>query len=255
LVLRLWRHRYLVGSLVRRTFQLRYRQSFAGIIWALVPPLAALGAGTLVFGKILGVDTGEDYAVATMAALVPWTFFVNSFNLGVPSVVTSQAMVARLPFPRAALPLSAIGVSGIDLVLSGLLFIVVAQIAGQGLPITALWAPLLLLIEVVLVVGIILLGSALNVFARDVRLAVPLVSHFWFLLTPVLYPLTQDEELRKLLLLNPMTGLVESFREILVVGNTPSMDLLLPTIVGAVLVLLMGLWYFTTTEPRFADVI
>jgi lipopolysaccharide transport system permease protein len=108
---------------------------------------------------------------------------------------------------------------------------------------------------VMLVVGIILLGSALNVFARDVKLAVPLISHFWFLLTPVLYPLTQDEELRKWLLLNPMTGLVESFREILVVGNTPTPDLLLPAVVGAVVLLFLGLWYFSTTEPRFADVI
>jgi lipopolysaccharide transport system permease protein len=255
LIPRLWKHRFLVASLVRRTFQLRYRQSFAGIIWALVPPLAALGAGTLVFGKILGVQTGEDYAVTTMAALVPWTFFVNSFNLGVPSIVVSQSMVSRLAFPRAALPLSAIGVSGIDLALSGVLFVIVALMAGKGLPITALWVPLLLAIEVMLVVGIVLLGSAFNVFARDVKLAVPLISHFWFLLTPVLYPLTQDAELRRWLLINPMTGLVESFRQILVNGQNPTMDLLFPTIIGAASVLLVGTWYFSSTEPRFADVI
>jgi ABC-type polysaccharide/polyol phosphate export permease len=149
-----------------------------------------------------------------------------------------------------------IGTSMIDLGISLVGFALFAVITGAGLPITALWLPLLLLIELVLVVGVVLLGSAVNVFARDVRIAIPLLMQLWLFLTPVMYPLESvSGGLRTLYMLNPMTGLVEVFRQILAYGEAPSLNLLLPAAIGALVVLLIGTWYFSVTEERFADVI
>jgi ABC-type polysaccharide/polyol phosphate export permease len=165
-------------------------------------------------------------------------------------------MVQRLPFPRAVLPLSVLGTALIDLFVALLAFVVYAYITGAGLPITALWFPPLLLIEIVLAIGVTMLGSALNVFARDIRLAVPLIVQLWLFLTPVMYPLsTVPASLRTWYLVNPMTGLVEAFRDVLIYGNAPAMADLIPSLIGAVVLLVIGTWYFTTTEPRFADVI
>jgi ABC-type polysaccharide/polyol phosphate export permease len=144
----------------------------------------------------------------------------------------------------------------IDLGITTVVFVAFILVTGAGLPLTALLAPLLLAIEIAFVVGVVLLGSALNVFARDIRLAIPLLVQLWFLLTPVVYPLSDvPAELRWVYLANPMTGLIESFRSVLVYGHAPDAATLAPSIVGAILALVVGTWYFAATEKRFADVI
>jgi lipopolysaccharide transport system permease protein len=252
-----WSHRHLVMTLIRRQYQIRYRQSFVGVVWAIIPPLASLGAGTLVFDQIFGVDTGKtSYALFTLSALVPWSFLSSGLSSAVTSVTAGQSLVTRSVFPRAVLPIGAIGTAFIDFAIAGVLFVVLLFAIGDGLRLTAAWFPALLLIEVVLVTGLALLGSALHVFARDVKLAVPLVIQFWLFLTPVMYPMSEiPVGLRPWYLANPMTGVVESFRRILLFGQTPDLGMLAPAIIGAVVVLIVGSWYFRATESRFADVI
>jgi lipopolysaccharide transport system permease protein len=254
---RLWQHRDLVVSLVRRQYQVRYRQSFIGIVWAIAPPLFMLAAATLVFDVVARVDTGRSsYPMFAFAALAPWTFLANALTFGVPSITFDQQMVTRLPFPRAALPLSMLGASLVDLAIASGVFVVFAYATGNTLPVTAAWYPALLLIEIALASGIVLLGSAVNVFARDIRQAVPLLVQMWLFLTPVLYPLgAVPVELRRWYQLNPMTGLVESFRRVLLDGDAPDPSMLLSPILGALVGLMVGVWYFAATEKRFADVI
>jgi lipopolysaccharide transport system permease protein len=254
---RLWTHRTLVLTLVRRQYQLRYRQSFAGFGWALIPPLATLGVGAILFGQVVDVKFGgQPYLVAAAAGIVPWTFFANSVTQGVPSIVGSLPMVTRLPFPRAVLPLSMVGLSFVDLAVASAAFIPLAYVLGDGLAVTALWSLPLLALEIPLVIGVALLGAALNVFARDIRLAVPLLVQLLLFLTPVMYPLSRvPEHLQGAYLLNPMTGIVESFRRVLVFGQPPTMRHLLPAIVGTAILFVVGLWYFRATEPRFADAV
>jgi lipopolysaccharide transport system permease protein len=254
---RLWAYRFLIAALVTRNYKLRYRQSLAGLGWAIVPPLATLGVGVLVFDRVADVGpSGVPYPIFALAGLVPWTFFASGLTFGVSAVEGELRMLARFAFPRAALPLSAVGLSLIDLASSLFIFILFAFALGQPLPPTALLFPALVLVEVVLVSGIVLLGSALNVFARDVRLAVPLLVQVWLFITPVLYPLEEvPDALRPWYLANPMTGLVESFRDVLVFGRLPELELLWPAVAGAILAFLIGYWYFASTEQRFADVV
>jgi lipopolysaccharide transport system permease protein len=253
-----WGGRTLVLSFVRRQYQLRYRQSAAGLLWAVIPPLVSLLVATVVFHEALGVSTGDTpYWLFALAGLAPWSFFAGVVSSGVPSVAMQQTMVTRLAFPRVAIPLSMIGTGLIDLGITVALFLGAAIVTGHGVPLTALWAVPLLLLEIVFATGIILLGSALNVFARDIRLAVPLVVQMWIYLTPVMYPLSEvPDGLRPLYLANPMTGLIESFHRVLISpGLGPELDILLPSIIGAVVALVVGAWYFGSTQKSFADVI
>jgi ABC-2 type transport system permease protein/lipopolysaccharide transport system permease protein len=226
-------------------------------LWAVLVPLAMLGVGAIVFGRVAKVDTGTTpYALFAAASLPAWVFFANSLVFGIPSVGSYPTMVQRFAFPRATIPLSMVGASLLDLGIALCIFGMFALAMGNGLPITALWVPVLVLIELPLVVGMVLLGSALNVFARDFRLAVPLVTQLLLFITPVMYPLdSADGGLRTFFMLNPMTGIVESFRDVLVIGSAPSRGLLTVSIVGALLALAVGTWYFDATESRFADVI
>ncbi len=248
-------HRDLVVSLVRRQFFLRYRQSFAGPAWAIVPPLATMLMATLVFHRIAGVESGDTpYMLFTLAALTPWTLFASSITVGVPSIVSASQMITRVPFPRSALPVSMMGTAVIDVIISGVVFVVFLYATGSYLPMTALWFPLFVAIELLFATGVVLLLSALNVFARDVKQAVPLTLQLWLFLTPVMYPLPKDYEIWYLL--NPMTGIIESFRRALLPpGPGPVLHLLLPALLGTATFLVLGSWYFSATQHRFADVI
>lgn len=253
---RLWASRHLVATLTRRAYQIRYRQSFVGYFWAVIPPLGILLVGSVVFDRVAGLGSERgSYALVTMAAVIPWSFFASSLAAGIPVIYSSQSMITRLAFPRAALPIAAVSTSLIGLAISCLLFVAIAVMDGSGIPLTALWFPALLMLEVIFIVGIVLLGSALDVFARDMRLALPIVVQLWMLLTPVMYSLESVDSLRSWYLANPMTGVVESFRRVLVFGQAPDIGLLMPTIIGAVAAFVIGVWYFTATEPRFADAI
>lgn len=258
MIAQLWANRPLLLTLVRRQYQLRYRQSFAGIGWAIVPPLAMLAVATLVFDRVAEVDTGNvPYVMFALAALVPWTFFATSLTFGITSVVNEKFLITRLAFPRAVLPLAMIGTALIDLFAALIVFLVFVVATGIGLPATAAWLPVLIFVELVLVTGVVLFASALNVFARDVRQAVPVVTQLWLFVTPVMYPLNDvPEELRGLVeWLNPMAGIVETSRLILLEGQAPSFELLIPALVGASVLLIIGGWYFGSTERRFADAI
>jgi lipopolysaccharide transport system permease protein len=254
---RFWSHPHLIFELTRRQFNVRYRQSFGGLIWAILIPLATLGVANIVFHEVAGISAGKSsYAILTLAALIPWTFFANSFNLGVPSIVNAHQIVTRLAFPRSALPLSAVGLSFVDLAISAVIFLAFVYGSGESLPVSAVWVLPLLLLEIILIVGVVLLGSAINVFARDIRIAVPMVVQLLLFITPVMYPLrTVSRELRPWFLANPMTGLVEAHRQALVYGNQPQLELLVPSLIGAGTLLLIGTWYFAATESRFADVV
>lgn len=251
------RHHSLVFSFIRRSYQLRYRQSAAGFVWAIVPPLASVVVSTLVFHKALGVDTkGVPYPVFALAGLVPWSFFATSLSTGVPSVAASQSMISRLAFPRSVIPISMVGTALIDLGITFAVFAGFVVVTGVGLPLSAIWIPALVVLEIIFVLGVVLLGSAMNVFSRDVRLAIPLLVQLWLFLTPVMYPLsTVPPNLRWIYTLNPMTGLIESFRDVLIDGHAPDLSVLAPSIVGGVVALVVGTWYFGATENRFADVI
>lgn len=254
---RVWSHRHLLVALTHRQYQLRYRQSLVGVSWALVAPLATLAAATFVFGGVAKVDTGDvPYPLFALSAIVPWSFFASSINFGVQSVSQAQALITRFPFPRIVLPLSLIGSAFIDLAVSVVVFLGYLIVTGAGLPLTASWFPVLLGIETAFAIGVVTLASGLNVFARDVKLLVPLGLQLWLLLTPVMYPLSAvPDSARGLYLLNPMTGLVESFRRILVYGDPPTVTLLAPSLAGAAVLLIVGIWYFGAVEGRFADVV
>jgi len=255
---RLWKYRDLVVSMTRRQYQLRYRQSAVGFGWALIPPLLTLGMATLVFGGIANIELppGVPYPIFAFAALVPWTFFASAASTTVSSITGSPGIVTRLAFPRAVLPLSMIGTAFFDFAIAAVAYAVFALVTGFGIPSSVVWAPLLLAILIVITTGFGFLMAALNTFARDIRLFVPLLMQLWLFLTPVMYPLDAvPADLRWIYVLNPMTGIIVAFRDVLVFGVTPDLTLLAWSIGGALVTFVLGVWYFANTEHRFADVI
>jgi lipopolysaccharide transport system permease protein len=253
----LYHYRDLLWLWTGREVRVRYKQSALGAAWAVIQPLALTLVFTLVFSRLMQVDTGGvPYPVFAYSALVPWTFFATSLAFAIPSLVNNLNLVGKIYFPREILPLASIGAALIDFAMAGLVFVGMMLVYQIPLTLNVLWVIPLLFIQIMLTIGVTLIGAALIVFFRDVRFVIPLLTQIWMYASPVIYPSTLiPEQWQTLYFLNPMAGIIAGYRSALVLGETPNLPaLLLATIVSAAL-LLIGYTTFKRSEPLFADLI
>jgi lipopolysaccharide transport system permease protein len=144
----------------------------------------------------------------------------------------------------------------VDFLIAAVIFVGMMVYYRMPVGVSWLWLPVLLLTQILLTLGTVFLASALNVFYRDLRFIVPLGMQLWMYLTPIIYPLsTVPEGLRGLYMLNPMAGLIDSYRRIVLNNEWPNATYLLTAVVVSLVVFLMGYIYFKRAEVVFADVI
>ena len=253
----LYHHRDLLWLWTMREVRVRYKQSFLGGAWAILQPLSLMVIFSVVFGYFVKVPTdGIPYPVFSYSALLPWTLFATSITFAVPSLVNNMTLVTKVYFPREILPFAAVGAAFIDYLVAAVLFIALMLLYSVPVRLTALFLPLLLLIQIILTLGISLMASALTVLMRDVRYIVPLALQLLMYLSPVVYPLSVvPDNLRVLYLLNPMAGLIENYRRITIYGLMPDWPTLLPSACIGVIILVAGYAYFKRAEGTFADII
>ncbi len=253
----LWRYRELLWSWTGREIKVRYKQSLLGAAWAIVQPLGTALIFTVVFARFIHVPTdGIPYPIFSYAALLPWTFFATSVSLATDSLVRNMNLVTKIYFPREILPFASVLAGLLDFAIAAVVFVGMAIYYRVAFSWSVALVPLLLLIQVVLTLGVVLLASALNVFYRDVRFIIPLGLQLWMYLTPIIYPLSLvPERYRTLYLLNPMAGLIESYRRIIVQGEMPVLAQIAPAALVSFLLFLLAYAYFKQAEQVFADII
>jgi len=253
----LYRYRDLLWLWTAREIQVRYKQSVLGVAWAIVQPLALAGVFTLVFSLFVPVDTeGVPYLIFAYVALLPWTFFSTSLGFGISSLVNNMNLVTKIYFPREILPLACIGAALIDFAIASSIFVGMLFIFDISLSIQALWVLPLLIMQIMLTIGITLIGSALLVFFRDVRFVIPLLLQIWMYATPVVYPVSQvPENLHPYYFLNPMAALIDGYRRALVMGVAPRTTALALCLGVSLFLLLLGYSLFKRLEPTYADLI
>ena len=256
-VTKLWTQRELMWYWTQREIRVRYKQSLLGIVWAILQPAALALVFTFVFSYIAQVPSdGVPYPIFAYAALLPWTFLATAVAMGVPSLVNHMGLITKSNFPREILPLSIVWAALLDFLFAFLIFIVMLLLFRMPLSIHVIWFPLLLILQVALTIGVILLGATLNVFFRDIRFIVPLLLQIWLYATPVIYPVSMVPQwLLPYYALNPMVGIIESYRAIFLHAASPAWNLLAIGTVVTLVVLCMGFVFFKRTEPLFADII
>ena len=258
----LWRHRQLVWQLTRREVLGRYRGSLLGIAWAVGNPLLMLAVYTLVFGYIFrarwgeGVDTAGEYALVLFCGLTVFGIFSEVVSRAPSLILANPNYVKKVVFPVDCLPWVLIGAALFHAAAS-LSVLLIAQLLIRGvLPWTVLWLPVVLLPLVLLAVGAAWLLASLGVYLRDVGHLVNALVTVLLFLSPVFYPAASlPEPLRRLLLLNPLTAVLESARAVLLWGQTPDWPLLLPCLLLGALVAWLGWLWFDRTRAGFADVL
>jgi lipopolysaccharide transport system permease protein len=253
----LFAHRDLLFFLTTRNVKVRYRQTLLGGGWAIAQPLMTMAMLTLVFDKLLGVQSaGVPYWIFSLTGLVFWIFLSQTISGVSSSIVGNSGLIEKVYFPRLAIPAAAVGVGLLDFVISFTMLAVVLAVSG--------WFPgfrILLCLLVALLGGVLALGlgaalAALSVRFRDIQYALRFALQLWLFATPVAYPIdVVPQDWRFWIALNPATGLVELFRwAALGTPLHPWPDVWVS--LGSTLVLLVGgLLVFRRMERSFADVI
>jgi lipopolysaccharide transport system permease protein len=251
----LYRHRELLWMWTLREIRVRYKQSVLGAAWAILQPLALMLAFTVVFSVLVKIPSeGVPYPVFSYTALAVWTLFATSLSFAIPTLVNNLNLVTKIYFPREILPIASVGAAFVDFLVATPLLIALLVWFRTPLSPALLWVPGLVAVQLLLIVGIVLPASALNVFYRDVRFVIPVAVQLWLYATPIIYPLSViPESFRALYALNPMVGLVDSYRRVILHGEPPAFDYLAISAAVSLALATMGYAYFKRSEGVFAD--
>jgi lipopolysaccharide transport system permease protein len=254
----LWAHRDLAYLLVRRDIAVRYKQTAVGALWAVLQPLVLATVFTVFLGVLADVPsrTGVPYPLYAFSGLVCWLFFTGTLQLSSFSTTASSELITKIYFPRLLIPLAASAPATVDLAIGLAVVIVAMPLWGVTPGIELLALPVVFAAMWCAGVGAGLILSAANVRYRDVQLIVPLLVLTGLFVTPVMYPVELiPESLQPLAALNPMVGLMEAYRWAMFGNFTAAPAALVVSLAVTVVVLVVGLLYFTRAERGFADVI
>ncbi len=257
----LWRYRELLFYMTWRDVRLRYRQTALGVLWAVMQPLMTTVVFTFFFGRLAGIGSdGVPYPVFALAGLLPWTLFSQALVRSSNSLVASAALLKKVYFPRMILPLAACMGPLVDFFVTLLLMFVAMAIYDIPYSSRLLALPLLVVLVLMLSVGVGLWLSALSVRYRDFVHVAPFFIQLWLFVTPVIYPTSRMLKFfnthgipEGVAGLNPMAGVVEGFRAVILGLPNPSWALMGTSIGIAVFIVVTGMLYFRRTEWTFAD--
>jgi lipopolysaccharide transport system permease protein len=249
--------RELVWSWTSRTIRGRYQQSALGWLWAIVQPAASAAIFTFIFTRFVPIHTGDTpYVVFSYIAMVPWTFLATSLNDMTSSMIQNMNLVKKIYFPREAILVATMLARLLDAgVASGLLIVLMLYFQVPLFSIVWLYLPVILATQIMLILGLGLICATLNVFYRDIQSLVALGIQIWFYASPIIYPVsTVPEHLRTFFYLNPMTGILEAYRDVLLNGQLPG-SYFTSSILISTIICMGGYWFFKHMEVRFADII
>jgi lipopolysaccharide transport system permease protein len=250
-------YRDLFFFLVARDIKVRYKQTVLGGLWAIIQPFFSMIVFTLFFGMLAKIPSdGVPYPVFNFSAMIAWTYFAGALTGSGNSLIENTNLISKVYFPRIIAPLTP--------VFAGLLDFSIAFIVLLGMmlyfhiypTIMILILPLLIIQMMLTASGVGMFLSALNAKYRDIRYTIPFLVQLWMFASPIVYPTSiVPEKYRPLYALNPMVGVIEGFRSILL-GTIPfPAQTVLLSLLVSVGFFIIGTFYFKQTERYFADII
>ena len=252
----IWAYRELLFFLTWRDVKVRYKQTALGAAWAILQPLFMMIIFTIFFGRLAGVGSaGIPYPLFALAGLVPWTFFANAITASGNSLVGSANLITKVYFPRLIVPAAAMLAVLVDFLLAFVLLCILMVYYRVTLTTQVLFLPVLVLLTSLFALAVGTWMAALNVKYRDVRFALPFIIQLWLFVSSVILPSSAiPEKWRLLLMLNPMSGIIEGYRSALfgLPFDWPSLGVAAAL---TIISLLYAIFAFGRVERSFADII
>jgi lipopolysaccharide transport system permease protein len=246
----------LLLALVYRDVMSRYRRSLLGPLWAILQPLILMVLFNMLRGFVSIPSDGLPYVLFSYTALVPWTFLTNAISFSGPSVAANATVIKKIAMSREVFPLAAITTALFDFCMAGLVLAGMMLWFRVSVSWNLLWLPVLVTLTASLAFGIGMLVASLGTFKRDFIFATPFLMQFWLYATPVIYPLSSvPERWRTLYMLNPMVGVIEGFRNVLLRASPPSLEALGWSVAVTAVILAVTWPLFRWLSQYFADVL
>jgi ABC-type polysaccharide/polyol phosphate export permease len=245
--------RELLYQMTRRDLLLRYKQTVMGFGWAIFMPLVNTAVFSVIFTRVAPLEMTMPYPLFAYCGLLAWNFTASSLRFAVTSLTANSSLVTKVYFPREIFPISAVFVSLVDFAV-GSVVLVALMAYYQVVPTTAIAAlPWVLLVHVTFTLSMAMLLAMANLFYRDVKYLFELLLTVWMFMSAVLYPVDKIGGLAgTVMALNPMTPILEAYRDVLLRGRTPDHAFLITTGVAA-LMLLVAWITFHRAEYEFAE--
>lgn len=247
----LFRYRNLVSQMVRRDIVTRYKRSVLGVAWTMLNPLGTTLVLTIVFSQVFSVE--ESYAAYVLSGLMPWTFFAQTTNASMVTLVWGGGLLKRIYLPRTIFAISGIGTGLVNLVLSLIPLVLVLIFTGVPLTATALYLPIPILFITMFSLGVGLLISTVAIYFADVAEMYQVILTAWMYLSPVIY--TTDmlpPQYAWFVKMNPMYYLIQFFRAPIYEGRIPNMEEFLVTGAISLVTLVLGWFFFSKKADEFA---
>ncbi len=250
----LYAYREMILSLVKKNLRSRYKASFLGFLWTFVNPLLQLAVYATIFQVVFKIQI-PNYAMFLFVALLPWTAFTTAMISSLSSIVGNVNLVKKIYFPRMVLPVSTALTYIVDFIYCLPILIGSILIFGKnGVSPWILFLPMIILTQFIFTVGICLIVSSLNVKFRDLEQIVNIITLVWFYFTPVLYDTKSfPPALQKYLFFNPMTGIIESYRDILFYAKAPDFMAFTIAFVASIVMFIIGYYIFNKLSRTFAE--
>lgn len=254
---KLWEYRQLLFFLTLRDIKVRYKQAFFGIAWAILTPAIQALIFALVFGVFLKISSNPIYyLLVVLTGFIFWNFFSQSISTAIFALTGNYNLVTKTAFPKDILVLSSVLGRLPDLIASFLVLLIILFFYQLPIWFLLLWLIPLIFILLVLTISVGLFFASTNIYFRDITAIAPLFLTVWLYLSPVVYTLDSiPNDYRKYLILNPMTGILEGIRNVLLLQKPPDLLSLSVSIVITLLFFCFSYTLFKKLEKGFSDII
>ncbi len=253
----LWRERTLIRTVAERDLRIRYAQFLLGPVWSLLMPLITVVVFTFLFKRIGHLNTnGIAYPLFAYVGVLAWNLFSSAVSSGSNSLLNNGMILNKLYCPREVFPLAAIVVAIVDTTLSTVALIGLFFLYNTAPTATAIWLPVIFVIELAFVLGVALAFSTVIVYVRDLSQILAGILQAGLFLTPVAYGMDQVPHRYRFAYcaVNPMAAVIDNCRRVVLSGRSPNWNLLAPAAVTSLLVLVGGYVLFRRLEGGIADV-
>ncbi|NWO26311.1 ABC transporter permease [Leptotrichia sp. oral taxon 417] len=249
----LYDYREMISNLVKKDLKVRYKGSILGFLWTFLNPLLQLVVYTIVFSTIMRVDI-DKYYIYLFVGLIPWIFFASSIQVGAVSIMMNKDLIKKIYFPRIILPIVTSNSAFMNMFYSMIVVLLTILVSGIGFSKYMLLLPVVMVVQYILVLGMTFIFSALNVFFRDLEYILNIIVMMWFYLTPIVYNIDMIPERHRFwFYLNPMTGIINFYRDILYYKRMPSFNSFGGILIYGIIMIIIGYFVFEKLQKNFAE--